>query len=196
MNVHEYQAKQFLARYDIAIPRGGVASSAAEAEDIARHLDASRWAIKAQVYAGGRSAGHFASNPQGEGGVRLVDSVAAVEQHVLQMLGDVLITEQTGSIGREVDRVYVEKAHDIERELYLGMLVDRSTSRVTLITSGAGGVDIETVAARAPESIRKTAIDPLSGLHAAQISDIVAALEVGAAGGLLVRGAPALCGNI
>ena len=156
MNIHEYQAKQLLAKFGVAVPRGGVAYSAGEAVEVARRLGGSLWVVKAQIHAGGRGKA---------GGVKLARSEDEVEAAARAMLGRKLVTHQTGPEGREVKRVYVEEGCDIARELYLGMLIDRTTQRVTLIGSTEGGVEIEEVAANAPEKILTEAIDPASGIE-------------------------------
>ena len=173
MNIHEYQAKSLLARYGVSVPRGDVADTAQEAERVAKQLGGPVWVVKSQIHAGGRGAGRFKDNPQGKGGVRVVRSIDDVVKNVGEMVGHVLVTKQTGPAGREVKRVYIEEGCDIERELYLGMLIDRATSRVTLMTSTEGGMEIEEVAARHPEKVLKVAIDPaigLQGFHARKIA--------------------------
>ncbi|MEE9317427.1 MAG: ADP-forming succinate--CoA ligase subunit beta, partial [Rhodospirillales bacterium] len=157
MNIHEYQAKQLLAKYGVAVPRGGVAYTAAEAESVAKELSGPVWVVKAQIHAGGRGKG---------GGVRLVKSVAEARQAANEMLGMTLVTHQTGAKGKDVRRVYIEEGCDIKRELYLGMLIDRGNARITLMASTEGGMDIEEVAAKSPEKILKVAIDPAVGMQA------------------------------
>ena len=142
MNIHEYQAKELLAKFGVAVPRGGVAYSANEAVEVARRLGGEVWVVKAQIHAGGRGEA---------GGVKLARSEDEVAAAARAMLGRKLVTHQTGPEGREVKRVYVEEGCDIARELYLGMLIDRTTQRVTLIGSTEGGVEIEEVAAHNPE---------------------------------------------
>ena len=160
MNIHEYQAKQLLAKYGVSVPLGKVAYTAPEAEAVAKEIAADAanpvWVVKAQIHAGGRGKG---------GGVKVVKSVEDVRSAANQMLGMQLITHQTGPEGREVKRVYVEQGCDIARELYLGMLIDRATSRVTLMASTEGGMDIEEVAAKTPEKIVKESIDPAIGIQ-------------------------------
>jgi succinyl-CoA synthetase beta subunit len=173
MNIHEYQAKQLLKRYGVAVPKGAVAYTAEEAEKAASSLGGSVWVVKSQIHAGGRGAGRFKDDPGGKGGVRVVKSVADVKANAAAMLGKVLVTKQTGAAGREVKRVYIEEGLDIQREIYLGMLVDRSSSRVTVMASAEGGMEIEEVAAAHPEKILRLAIDPAMGLqpfHARQIA--------------------------
>ncbi|MFI4986370.1 MAG: ADP-forming succinate--CoA ligase subunit beta [Alphaproteobacteria bacterium] len=156
MNIHEYQAKALLAKYGVAVPRGGVAYTAAEAEQVAKSLGGPVWVVKAQIHAGGRGKG---------GGVKLVKSSDEVRDTARAMIGMTLVTHQTGPAGKEVKRVYVEEGCDIKRELYLGLLIDRGTSRVTLMASTEGGVEIEEVAARSPERILRVAVDPVAGLQ-------------------------------
>ncbi len=156
MNVHEYQAKALLQKYGVAVPRGGVAYTAREASEVAASLGGPVWVVKAQIHAGGRGKA---------GGVKVVKSLDEVFARTEDMLGKVLVTHQTGPAGREVKRVYIEDGCDIRRELYLGMLIDRATSRVTIMASTEGGMDIEEVAAHSPEKIMRIAIDPATGLQ-------------------------------
>ena len=165
MNIHEYQAKTLLARYGVAVPKGGVAYTPDEAEKVARELGGPVWVVKSQIHAGGRGAGRFKDDPNGKGGVRVVKSIDEVKKNAAAMLGKTLITKQTGPKGKEVKRIYVEEGCDIKRELYLGMLVDRGTHRVTIMASTEGGMDIEDVAHKTPEKIVKIAIDPTQGLQ-------------------------------
>jgi succinyl-CoA synthetase beta subunit len=173
MNIHEYQAKSLLMKHGVAVPRGGVAFTPEEAENVARELGGPIWVVKSQIHAGGRGAGRFADDPEGAGGVRLCKSLDEVKANARKMLGHVLVTKQTGAAGKEVKRLYIEEGCDIARELYLGMLIDRGTSRVTVMASTEGGMDIEEVAASTPEKILKVAIDPAIGMmpfHARQIA--------------------------
>jgi succinyl-CoA synthetase beta subunit len=156
MNIHEYQAKSLLAKFGVAVPRGGVAYTAKEAERVAKDLGGPVWVVKAQIHAGGRGKG---------GGVKVVKSVKDVTDAAKKMIGMQLVTHQTGPAGKEVKRVYVEEGCDIARELYLGILVDRGSSRITLMASTEGGVEIEKVAAESPEKILKVAIDPATGMQ-------------------------------
>jgi succinyl-CoA synthetase beta subunit len=165
MNIHEYQAKSLLQKYGVAVPRGGVAYTPEEAQRVARDLGGPVWVVKAQIHAGGRGAGRFKNDPQGKGGVRVVKSIEDVGTGATAMLGHVLVTKQTGAAGREVKRVYIEEGCDIKRELYLGLLLDRRTSRVTMMASTEGGMEIEEVAAAHPEKILKVAIDPVTGMQ-------------------------------
>jgi succinyl-CoA synthetase beta subunit len=173
MNIHEYQAKTLLRKYGVAVPDGRVAFSAQEAADAAHALGGSVWVVKSQIHAGGRGAGRFTNDPDGKGGVRVVKSVEDVSANAQKMLSSVLVTKQTGPAGKEVKRLYVEQGCDIARELYLGMLVDRATSRITIMASTEGGMEIEEVAHHSPEKILKVAIDPATGLqpfHARQVA--------------------------
>ncbi len=165
MNIHEYQAKSLLKKYGVAVPRGGVAYTPQEAEGVARELGGPVWVVKSQIHAGGRGAGKFKDSPGGKGGVRVVKSIEQVGIDAIEMLGHVLITKQTGPEGREVRRIYVEEGCDIKRELYLSMLIDRGTSRVTIIASTEGGMAIEDVAAATPEKIMTLSIDPTNGIQ-------------------------------
>ena len=164
MNIHEYQAKGLLAKFGVATPQGGVAFTPEEAENVARDLSGPPWVVKSQIHAGGRGAGRFQDDPDGQGGVRLCKSLDEVKENARKMLGHVLVTKQTGAAGKQVKRLYIEEGCDIARELYLGMLLDRATSRVTVMASSEGGMDIEEVAARTPEKILKEAVDPAIGL--------------------------------
>ncbi|UEM20381.1 ADP-forming succinate--CoA ligase subunit beta [Skermanella mucosa] len=173
MNIHEYQAKNLLKKYGVSVPRGGVAYTIPEAEQVAKELGGPVWVVKSQIHAGGRGAGRFADNPDGKGGVRVVKSVEDVASNAKEMLGHVLVTKQTGPAGKEVKRLYIEEGCDIKRELYLGLLLDRATSRVTVMASTEGGMEIEEVAHNTPEKILKVAVDPatgISGFHARKIA--------------------------
>jgi succinyl-CoA synthetase beta subunit len=165
MNIHEYQAKSLLQKFGVAVPKGGVAYTPQEAERVARDLPGPVYVVKSQIHAGGRGAGRFKDDPQGKGGVRVVKSPEEAAKNAAAMLGHVLVTKQTGPKGREVKRVYIEEGCDIKRELYLGMLVDRKSARVTVMASTEGGMEIEEVAASHPEKIVKVAIDPATGMQ-------------------------------
>ena len=156
MNIHEYQAKALLSGYGVKVLRGKVAWTAGEAEEAARELGGPVWVVKAQIHAGGRGKG---------GGVKLARSADEVRQLADAMLGMNLVTHQTGPQGRTVKRVYIEEGCNIARELYLGAVLDRATSRVTFMASTEGGVEIEEVAATHPEKIHKVAIDPVTGFQ-------------------------------
>ena len=172
MNIHEYQAKGLLEKFGVAVPRGAVAYTADEASKAAADLGGSIWVIKSQIHAGGRGAGHFAHAPDDGGGVRLARSDEDVRAHAEAMLGNTLVTKQTGDAGKEVKRIYVEEGCDIARELYLSLLVDRDTSRIMIIASTEGGMDIETVAEETPEKIATVAIDPATGIMPFHTRDI------------------------
>jgi len=165
MNIHEYQAKSLLQKFGVAVPQGGVAYTPQEAGKVAKGLAGPVYVVKAQIHAGGRGAGRFADNPSGKGGVRVVKSTEEVAKAAAEMLGHVLVTKQTGPKGREVKRIYVEEGCDIKRELYLGMLIDRKTSRITVMASTEGGMEIEEVAAKHPEKILRVGIDPVTGMQ-------------------------------
>ena len=156
MNIHEYQGKQLLARYGVAVPKGGVAYTPEEAEKAAQALPGPVYVVKAQIHAGGRGKG---------GGVKVVKSIAEVKATAQKILGMQLVTPQTGPKGKEVKRIYVEEGCDIKRELYLGMLLDRKLGRLVMMASTEGGMDIEEVAAKHPEKILKVAIDPAAGFQ-------------------------------
>ncbi|PKU25344.1 ADP-forming succinate--CoA ligase subunit beta [Telmatospirillum siberiense] len=166
MNIHEYQAKKLLSKYGVAILKGAVAYTASEAEQVAKDLGGPVWVVKSQIHAGGRGKGKFKGKESEGGGVRVVKSVEAVRDNAKLMLGQTLVTHQTGPSGKEVKRVYIEEGCDIKRELYLGMLIDRATSRITIMASTEGGMEIEEVAASHPEKILKVAIDPVQGFQA------------------------------
>jgi succinyl-CoA synthetase beta subunit len=155
VKIHEYQAKSVLARYGVPVPRGAVAFSADEAGDAARRLGGDIVVVKAQIHAGGRGKG---------GGVKVVRSAAEAEQTARQMIGMTLVTHQTGPDGRTVGRVLVEEGLQIERELYLSVLVDRAAARPVIIASAAGGMDIEEVAAKDPGKILREHVDPGTGV--------------------------------
>ena len=164
MNIHEYQAKQLLRKYGVAVPQGGVAHTVDEAVKQAEKLGGPVYVVKSQIHAGGRGAGRFKDNPDGQGGVRVVKSIDEVRASADEMLGHVLVTKQTGPAGKEVKHIYIEDGCDIQRELYLGMLLDRETSRLTMMASTEGGMEIEEVAAKTPEKILKVSIDPATGM--------------------------------
>jgi len=165
MNIHEYQGKELLSKYGVTVLKGGVAFTVDEAVKQAEALGGPVYVVKSQIHAGGRGAGRFKDNPDGKGGVRVVKSVDEVRESAEEMLGHVLVTKQTGESGKEVKRLYIEDGCDIARELYLGMLLDRETSRLTVMASTEGGMEIEEVAAATPEKILKVAIDPATGIQ-------------------------------
>ncbi len=169
MNLHEYQAKQLFARFGIPVPSGEVAESPRAARQAADRLGGSVWVVKAQVHAGGRGKG---------GGVKLVNSLDEVQAAAAGMLGIRLVTKQTGSAGLPVNQVFVEAGSEIERELYLSLLVDRAHERVTFVASAAGGMDIEEVAATTPEKIFTVSVNPAAGLQAYQSRILAAGLSL------------------
>ncbi len=173
MNIHEYQAKELLKKYHVAVPDGMAAMTVDEAVQAAQELPGPLYVVKAQIHAGGRGAGHFANNPEGKGGVRLCKTKDAVKEAAQAMLGQTLITKQTGAEGKEVQRLYVTQGVDIEKEYYCSVILDRATSRVTFMVSTEGGMDIEEVAEHTPEKITYVAIDPATGMmpfHARELA--------------------------
>ncbi|HEY5565899.1 MAG TPA: ADP-forming succinate--CoA ligase subunit beta [Gammaproteobacteria bacterium] len=156
MNLHEYQSKALFAEYGIPVPRGTIAATPAEARRAAETLGGKLWVVKAQVHAGGRGKA---------GGVKLARSVAEVERHAQAMLGQRLVTHQSGAEGLPINKVYVETGSAIARELYLSLAIDRTAERVAIIASAAGGMDIEQVAHTTPEKILTTTVHPAAGLQ-------------------------------
>ncbi len=169
MNLHEYQSKRLFADYGIPVPRGIPAKSGDEAVTAAEELGGDLWVVKAQVHAGGRGKA---------GGVKLARTLDEVREYADGMLGEVLVTHQTGPEGLPINIVYVEEGSGIDRELYLSMLVDREVSRVSFIASAAGGMDIEQVAAETPEQIFSIAIGPDAGLQDYQARQLAFGLEL------------------
>jgi succinyl-CoA synthetase beta subunit len=163
MNIHEYQGKELLKKYGVAVLEGHVAWTPDEAVEAAKKLPGPVYVVKSQIHAGGRGAGRFANDPNGKGGVRLAKSVDEVRAAAEAMIGHTLVTKQTGEAGRRVNRVYVEAGCDIARELYVSLLIDRETSRVTIMASTEGGMEIEEVAEHHPEKILRVAVDPAAG---------------------------------
>lgn len=173
MNIHEYQAKELLRQFGVAVPDGKVAYTVDEAVQAANELGGPIWVVKSQIHAGGRGAGRFADDPEGKGGVRVSKAVDEVRENAKAMLGHTLVTKQTGPGGKEVKRLYIEDGCDIARELYLSLLIDRATSCVTIMASSEGGMEIEEVAEENPDAIIKVSIDPvtgISGFHCRQIA--------------------------
>ncbi len=169
MKIHEYQGKEILRKYGVATPRGYPCFSVDEAVEAAKKLGGSVWVVKAQIHAGGRGKG---------GGVKVAKSLDEVKAHAGRILGMQLKTHQTGPEGQKVRRLLIEEGADIKKELYLGMVVDRSTQRVVLMASSEGGMDIEEVAAKTPEKIHKLAIDPGKGLADKDAESIAAKIGV------------------
>ena len=166
MNIHEYQAKELLAKFGIGIPQGIAALTVAEAVAAAKQLPGPLYVVKAQIHAGGRGKGKFKELPaDAKGGVRLAHSLADVEAQAKEMLGNTLVTIQTGEAGKQVNRLYITDGVDIDKEFYLSMLVDRKTSRLAMIVSTEGGMNIEDVAHDTPEKITTITIDPAQGFQ-------------------------------
>ena len=164
MNVHEYQAKELLAKFGVGIPAGIAALTVEEAVAAAKQLPGPLYVVKAQIHAGGRGKGKFKELPaDAKGGVRLAKNIEEVEAFAKEMLGNTLVTVQTGEAGKQVNRLYITDGVDIAKEYYLSMVVDRATSRVAMIVSTEGGMDIEEVAHATPEKIATITIDPAEG---------------------------------
>jgi succinyl-CoA synthetase beta subunit len=165
MNIHEYQAKELLAKFGVAVPKGIAAMSVEEAVEAAKQLPGPLYVVKSQIHAGGRGKGKFKElAADAKGGVRLAKTLDEVRAHATDMLGNTLVTIQTGDAGKQVNRLYITDGVDIEKEFYLALLVDRETSRVAVVASTEGGMDIETVAHDTPEKIHTITIDPATGL--------------------------------
>ena len=171
MKIHEYQAKSVLARFGVPVPRGEVAFSSAEAADVARRLGGDLVVVKAQIHAGGRGKG---------GGVKIARSADEAAQLAKQMIGTTLVTHQTGPEGKKVGRVLIEEGLQIDRELYLSVLIDRAAARPVVIASAAGGMDIEEVAAREPDKILREHIDPGTGVVPFQARKLAFGMGLGA----------------
>ena len=170
MNIHEYQAKDLFRSYNIPVSSGSVAYSADEIERAVNEVEGPVWVVKAQIHAGGRGKG---------GGVKVVSSKEDALNEANKMYGMNLVTPQTGASGKQVNRIYIENGSDIEKELYLSCLLDRSTSKVAFIVSKMGGMDIEAVAADTPENITTVQIEPSSGVTSDDIKMIQKAFEIG-----------------
>jgi succinyl-CoA synthetase beta subunit len=166
MNVHEYQARELLQKFDVATTRGEVASTLSEVDQIASELGQINLVVKAQIHAGGRGKGTFTNGF--EGGVHLSKSPAQAREIASKMLGQTLVTHQTGPAGRVVNKVLVAESAEIAREIYFAILLDRATAAPVMVASMEGGVEIETVAAKSPEKIIREQIDPLAGLQSFQ----------------------------
>ncbi len=165
MNIHEYQAKSLLRGYGLPVSDGRVVLKAEDAKTAAGELDGPLWVVKAQIHAGGRGKGRFREPEAGDkGGVRLARSVGEAAEAARQMLGRTLVTVQTGPAGKQVGRIYIEDGSDIARELYLALLIDRKTSRISFVASTEGGMSIEDVAHATPEKILTFDVDPATGL--------------------------------
>ena len=166
MNIHEYQAKELLAKFGAAVPAGFAALTVEEAVEAAKKLPGPVYVVKAQIHAGGRGKGKFKELPaDAKGGVRLSRSVDEVRANATDMLGNTLVTIQTGEAGKQVNRLYITDGADIKSEYYFSMVVDRGTGRIAMIVSTEGGMDIEEVAHSTPDKIRTIIIDPVEGFQ-------------------------------
>ena len=179
MNIHEYQGKELLAKHGIAVPAGYAALTVEEAVAAAEKLPGPLYVVKAQIHAGGRGKGKFKElGPDAKGGVRLAQSIDEVRANAEEMLGNTLVTIQTGDAGKQVNRLYVTDGVDIEKEFYLSMLVDRASGRVAMVVSTEGGMDIEEVAHSTPDKIRTITIDPAQGFMPHHGRSIAFALQL------------------
>jgi succinyl-CoA synthetase beta subunit len=169
MKIHEYQGKAILAEYGVAVPKGKACFSVDEAVAAAQEIGGEKWVVKAQIHAGGRGKG---------GGVKLADSLDEVRQHASDILGMTLVTHQTGPEGKVVKRLLIEEGAPIQDELYIGLVVDRSTQRVTVMASSEGGTEIETVAEETPELIHKVSVDPQTGLTTAEAEGLAGKIGI------------------
>ena len=179
MNIHEYQAKQLLKGYGAPVAEGVAITSADEAQAAAKRLPGPLYVVKSQIHAGGRGKGRFKElGAEAKGGVRLAKSIEDVVVNAREMLGNTLVTAQTGPAGKQVNRLYIEDGADIDRELYCSLLVDRGTGRVSFVVSTEGGMDIEAVAHDTPEKIATIDIDPEAGVTPANVVEINTALKL------------------
>ena len=179
MNIHEYQAKELLAKFGVPVPAGHAAMSVEEAVAAAEKLPGPLWVVKSQIHAGGRGKGKFKElGPDAKGGVRLAHSIEEVRHHAAEMLGKTLVTVQTGPEGKQVQRLYITDGVDIAKEFYLALLVDRGSGRIAIVASTEGGMDIEAVAHDTPEKIETITIDPATGLMPHHGRAVAAALEL------------------
>ena len=177
MNIHEYQAKEVLAKFGVPVPAGFAALTVDEAVAAAGKLPGPLWIVKAQIHAGGRGKGKFVElPPEGKGGVRLARSADDVRAAAADMLGNTLVTIQTGAAGKQVNRLYITDGVDIAKEFYLALLVDRATGRISLVVSTEGGMDIESVAHDTPEKIQTLTVDPATGIMSHHGRAVAAAL--------------------
>ena len=175
MNIHEYQAKELFDRFEVPSPRGQMAETAEEALKIAQEINSDLMVVKAQVHAGGRGKGTFKNGF--EGGVHLTKSAEDIGAIAGKMIGQTLVTKQTGEEGKLVRKVMVADAVDIKHEYYLAVLMDRETSRPVIVASTEGGMDIEEVAESSPEKILRVFIHPLAGLQAHQVRKLIVVLD-------------------
>ena len=179
MNIHEYQAKALLKSFGAPVAEGVAIFSADEAEAAAKSLPGPLYVVKSQIHAGGRGKGKFKElGPDAKGGVRLAFSIDEAKAHAKDMLGNTLVTAQTGEAGKQVNRLYIEDGADIDRELYLSLLVDRSVGQVAFVVSTEGGMDIEAVAHDTPEKIVTVAINPEAGVTTDNLAALTAALKL------------------
>jgi len=179
MNIHEYQAKELLAKFGAPVPAGYAALTVEEAVEAAKKLPGPLYVVKSQIHAGGRGKGKFVElGPDAKGGVRLAKTLEEVESHARDMLGNTLVTIQTGPAGKQVNRLYVTDGVDIDKEFYLALLVDRASGRIALVVSTEGGMDIEEVAHSTPEKIHTITIDPATGFMPHHGRRVAAALEL------------------
>ncbi len=179
MNIHEYQAKQVLKGFGAPVAQGVAVTSVDQVEAAAKSLPGPLYVVKSQIHAGGRGKGKFKElGPDAKGGVRLAFSVEEAVAHARDMLGNTLVTAQTGDAGKQVNRLYIEDGADIERELYCSLLVDREHGRIAFVVSTEGGMDIEAVAHDTPEKIQTIVIDPETGVTEADVATINAAFEL------------------
>jgi succinyl-CoA synthetase beta subunit len=179
MNIHEYQAKELLAKYGVPVPAGYAAMSVDEAVEAANKLPGPLWVVKAQIHAGGRGKGRFKElGESAKGGVRLAHSIDEVREHAQEMLGKTLVTIQTGPAGKQVQRLYITDGVDIAKEFYLALLVDRESGRVAVVASTEGGMEIEKVAHETPEKITTITIDPATRLMPHHGREVAAALQL------------------
>ena len=179
MNIHEYQAKRLLHNFGAPIANGVAVYSVEQAEEWAKTLPGPLYVVKSQIHAGGRGKGKFKElGPDAKGGVRLAKSIEEVVSHAKEMLGNTLVTKQTGEAGKQVNRLYIEDGADIERELYLSILIDRTVGRPAFVVSTEGGMDIEAVAEETPEKIITVAIDPAKGVTDEDANKLADALEL------------------
>ncbi|MVZ98535.1 ADP-forming succinate--CoA ligase subunit beta [Sphingorhabdus sp. IMCC26285] len=193
MNIHEYQAKELLAKFGVAVPKGIAAMSVEEAVAAAKQLPGPLYVVKSQIHAGGRGKGKFKElGPDAKGGVRLAFNLDEVEAHAKDMLGNTLVTIQTGEAGKQVNRLYITDGADIKQEFYLALLVDRATSRIAVVASTEGGMNIEDVAHDTPEKIHTITIDPATGIMPHHGRSVAAAL--GLAGDLAKQAQTVLAG--
>ena len=179
MNIHEYQAKELLSKFGVPVPAGYPAMSVDEAVEAAKKLPGPLWVVKAQIHAGGRGKGKFKELPDtAKGGVRLAHSIDEVRENAAEMLGNTLVTVQTGPAGKQVQRLYITDGVDIAKEFYLALLVDRESSRVAIVASTEGGVEIEKVAHETPEKIHTLTVDPATRLMPHHGREVAAALNL------------------